>query len=688
MLKNRLLAGAAVAVAALLATSSALPAAAAEAPTGLETYDVVALGDSYTAGNGAGAYYGPSEARRSHNNYASKYVDWLNTQPGMYVRYSSFAHSGNETKDVLAEQVQQVPLGTDLVMLTIGGNDVNFQNIVRYCFVVGSRASSDCRDYVDAATRAIPTVKSQTQKIMKALSDRLGPDAEIMLVGYPHLSTDTDYSLCDYTFLCWGSFSYDAAKGVRNLGDAANVMQASLITEWNSQSGVAKAFHVGNVSKQFMRHEPEPHYGLTNPSTWVNEFFQTEGIQVPLGSNTSFSFSLDKMNWYHPNITGHAQVAEVIKRDIGMTPRAQAIRSHNQSVTPPVQRMARGGEFGTLGAEEDDEFGTLDLAEEAPSAWLHGPYVQQVGTSITFDARGSVPGAGSDLITGYEWDLDGDLEFDVQTEEPIYEHEFTELYTGDVSVRVTQLGGLASIATTHVAITEDGDDTPAEEDNCPAVANHSQSDEDGDGIGDECDETPGHATEDQPGVVAVDGDGELTREGADTLDPTVVPENSEGTTLELSTASTAAGAALTYTARGFVAGDTADLRLWNGTEAVDLTGGVVAEDGTITGTVTVPGTAAAGEYRMFLVAPAMLASAPVTVKAATVVPTPGTGGDSGGTGSTGADGSASTAGAAKSGQKLAHTGVDLPLWGPAAVILLLVAGGLLTGRRARPGTQD
>lgn len=33
------------------------------------------LGDSYSAGNGAGAYYGDKEAYRSHNNWAHKYVE-------------------------------------------------------------------------------------------------------------------------------------------------------------------------------------------------------------------------------------------------------------------------------------------------------------------------------------------------------------------------------------------------------------------------------------------------------------------------------------------------------------------------------------------------------------------------------------------------------------------------------------
>ena len=38
---------------------------------------VVVLGDSYSAGNGAGHYYGVHGCFRSHEAWAEKYVDWL-----------------------------------------------------------------------------------------------------------------------------------------------------------------------------------------------------------------------------------------------------------------------------------------------------------------------------------------------------------------------------------------------------------------------------------------------------------------------------------------------------------------------------------------------------------------------------------------------------------------------------------
>jgi hypothetical protein len=51
----------------------------------------------------------------------------------------------------------------------------------------------------------------------------------------------------------------------------------------------------------------------------------------------------------------------------------------------------------------------------------------------------------------------------------------------------------------------DGDGIPNAIDNCPAVANHSQTDTDGDGVGDACDDTPG----------GPDGDGDGIPDGTD-----------------------------------------------------------------------------------------------------------------------------------------------------------------------------
>ena len=59
-----------------------------------------------------------------------------------------------------------------------------------------------------------------------------------------------------------------------------------------------------------------------------------------------------------------------------------------------------------------------------------------------------------------------------------------------MTLRVTDSNGKTNTATTLLTVSDDGDSTPREFDNCPDVYNYSQIDSDGDGIGNECDDTP------------------------------------------------------------------------------------------------------------------------------------------------------------------------------------------------------
>ena len=114
---------------------------------------VTLLGDSFSAGNGAGDYYDmkPVKSYRSHNNWAHHYVNSLRDR-GTATVFHNLAFSGATTETLKEEQVRKVPDDSDLVMFSIGGNDNNsFGNIAIDCFVIATQNPWNCKKSIEAA---------------------------------------------------------------------------------------------------------------------------------------------------------------------------------------------------------------------------------------------------------------------------------------------------------------------------------------------------------------------------------------------------------------------------------------------------------------------------------------------------------------------------------------------------------
>ena len=128
------------------------------------------------------------KAYRSRNNWAHHYVDWLNAR-GAHTTLTNLAHSGSTTSDVMNGQIGKMSVDTDLVMLTIGGNDVRFGDIVKRCFSLGFRSASGCREVVENADSrmeseaveggtAVPSVRTQTRTILEKIDAKLPDGAQ------------------------------------------------------------------------------------------------------------------------------------------------------------------------------------------------------------------------------------------------------------------------------------------------------------------------------------------------------------------------------------------------------------------------------------------------------------------------------------------------------------------------------
>jgi lysophospholipase L1-like esterase len=198
-LLHRGLIGAAVMTLAALATAPAGLAAggAAAAPT---TLRIVALGDSYTAGNGAGDYATPDlGCHRSRAAYAQQLAALLRER-GTPATALDVACSGAVVADItrpsasdagvpLAAQLDQVPpdvaRAAGLALVTIGGNDLRFVDTV-VC-LLGLRPAAVCDAELGAASADLPAAMARTRTALLAIAARL-PRARIVLVGYPLLT--------------------------------------------------------------------------------------------------------------------------------------------------------------------------------------------------------------------------------------------------------------------------------------------------------------------------------------------------------------------------------------------------------------------------------------------------------------------------------------------------------------------
>ncbi|MBK3575906.1 SGNH/GDSL hydrolase family protein [Streptomyces sp. MBT65] len=169
-------------------------AASASTPTP-RTVNYVALGDSYASGPGIPTQVDATCAR-SDRNYPSLLAAAKNWQA------TDVSCSGATTTALAGPQGSRPPqldaLGTDtdVVTLTIGGNDIGFSSNLATCAGLTSKdpAGNPCRTFFtsDGTDRLAQRVDDTAPKIAAALDAirERAPHAKVVVVGYPDLFPD------------------------------------------------------------------------------------------------------------------------------------------------------------------------------------------------------------------------------------------------------------------------------------------------------------------------------------------------------------------------------------------------------------------------------------------------------------------------------------------------------------------
>ncbi|MFF4015399.1 SGNH/GDSL hydrolase family protein [Streptomyces sp. NPDC001843] len=170
-------AGAVLAFAGLTTVAGA-PAQAAGDP------QYVALGDSYASGVGAG-YYDPAsgDCKRSTLDYPA-----LSQAAHPQYTLKDVSCSGATIADVRNEQLSAVNSDTDVVTLTVGGNDAQFSTVVQDCLLNTDSYCKTATSWMSSyATNQMVTELAGLYKDIKSRA----PQAKIIVLGYPEAVSPT-----------------------------------------------------------------------------------------------------------------------------------------------------------------------------------------------------------------------------------------------------------------------------------------------------------------------------------------------------------------------------------------------------------------------------------------------------------------------------------------------------------------
>ena len=153
-----------------------------DATAAADARDYVALGDSYSAGVGAGNYLDTECYRSRDGGYPQV---WAASRPaGTLGKVTDNTCGGAVIHEVRTTQLRQLDDNTGWVTLTVGGNDAGWSRTLQQCLLGDD---STCRSATQSAVGAAEaTLPEQLDGLYAAIKER-APNAKVFVLGYPHL---------------------------------------------------------------------------------------------------------------------------------------------------------------------------------------------------------------------------------------------------------------------------------------------------------------------------------------------------------------------------------------------------------------------------------------------------------------------------------------------------------------------
>lgn len=297
----------------------------------------VALGDSYASGEGSFKYLSGTNTKTDKCHRAvNGYVEQLDAQLGMSLDFAACSGAtipdftninveGNGEQPQLNHLSQQ----TQLVTLSIGGNDAGFVPLITDCLYAVGYGSSGCqgRDSA-AAAQAIgflatgtPSgcyqlpghnfdgslaytcgrIESLTQLYEQVAA--LAPSAQIIVVGYPHLFGSLSSS-CKVGTADGIDPVYISAADANWLNSEADTLNSTIASSVQAAQSDGVNISFLDPTARFAGH------GLCDTHrSWINGLLFQQNISWPPVK--------DKVESFHPNVTGQNVLYSLISGAVG-----------------------------------------------------------------------------------------------------------------------------------------------------------------------------------------------------------------------------------------------------------------------------------------------------------------------------------------------------------------------------------
>jgi hypothetical protein len=462
----------------------------------------VALGDSYSSGEGVPPFYGDSatpgdECHRSYLAYpfgilfpgvSLNYDEFLACSGAKTINVLPFSYGGVPPQNALGElpQLQKfyppprdgtliVNQDADMITITVGGNDLGFAEILTKCALQGIppcdspsyhpyySSSMSLRQLVEAR---LDTVGNNVLTTYSAIRQQ-APNASVFVLGYPHMFGSNSQCNAEMSLL----FQPSEKQWLDEVGDELNQQLA-----WSAADiGV----HFIPVAGSFEAH------GVCAPAPWINDAFVVSYAR------------------FHPTAMGQFEYARLLtgymrdKVTQGWPLSDGGIPKNPGSLEPSSSKPSSGPK-APLSVPPSLDALTVSPASAppcaAPNTYVPGEQVHITGTD--FDGleavivrldNGTYLSAFATPTTDGAGSLDAVVT--LPADAPTSGEALLTVEGLGPSGELRQLVAQIKLSTSFTA-DADGDGIPDPCDNCPGLATTNTADTDGDGIGDACDACP------------------------------------------------------------------------------------------------------------------------------------------------------------------------------------------------------